>query len=211
MKILIIGAAGKQGHQLLLEALRRGHDVTGVVRNKSKLTDEGCKVIEKDLFNLTYDDLKDEDVIISAFGTWSPETGIQHKESTVFLANLLSRKGNRLMFVGGAGSLYTDSTHTQRLMDSPDFPEAYYPTASSMALAFEEIKKRNDVNWTYLSPSADFDEEGQRTGRYKLGDEVILINSKGNSYISYADYAIAMIDEAERGDHIKRRFTVVSE
>lgn len=211
MKILIIGAAGKQGHQLLIEALKRGHEVTAVVRNKSKLTDEGCKVIEKDLFNLTYDDLKDEDVIISAFGTWSPETRIQHKESTVFLANLLSGKSNRLMFVGGAGSLYTDATHTQRLMDSPDFPESYYPTASNMALAFDEIKKCNDVNWTYLSPSADFDEEGERTGRYKLGDEVILLNSKGNSYISYADYAIAMIDEAERGDHVKKRFTVVSE
>ena len=211
MKIMIIGASGKQGRKLLAEAQRRNHEVTAVVRDKSKLPDTNCKVLEKDLFALTYDDLEDQDVIISAFGTWSPETHILHKNSTVYLADLLSGKSNRLLFVGGAGSLYTDETHTQRLMDTPDFPESYYPTASNMALGLDEIRKRDDVNWTYLSPSAEFDAEGARTGAYRLGDEVILFNAKGDSYISYADYAMAMLDEAEQGKHIKKRFTVVSD
>lgn len=211
MKIAIIGASGKQGRQLLLEAQRRNHEVTAVVRDKSKLSGINCTVIEKDLFDLTYDELKENQVIISAFGTWNPDTRILHKKSTMFLADLLSGKSNRLLFVGGAGSLYTDETHTQRLMDAPDFPEAYYPTASNMALAFDELKKHDDVNWTYLSPSADFDAEGERSGTYRSGEEVVLTNKKGESYISYADYAIAMLDEAEQGKHVKQRFTVVSE
>jgi len=200
MKIMIIGASGKQGRLLLAEAQRRNHEVTAVVRDKTKLSDFNCKVLEKDLFELTYDDVKEQDVIISAFGTWTPETHILHKNSAVFLANLLSGKPNRLLFVGGAGSLYTDETHTQRLMD-----------ASNMALGLDEIKKRDDVNWTYLSPSADFDAEGERTGNYRSGAEVVLFNAKGDSYISYADYAVAMLDEAEQGKHIQKRFTVVSD
>ncbi len=210
MKIMIIGASGKQGKQLLLEAQRRNHTVTAVVRNKSKLPNANCKVIEKDLFDLIYDELEENDVIISAFGTWEPETRILHKKTTVFLADLLSGKSKRLLFVGGAGSLYTDKTHTQRLMDTPDFPEAYYPTASNMALALDELRTRDDINWTYLSPAADFDAEGERTGTYQLGGEEFFTNVKGESYISYADYAIAMIDEAEQGNHIKQRFSVVS-
>ncbi len=211
MKIMIIGASGKQGRLLLLEAQQRGHEVTAVVRDRRRLPNTDCKVIEKDLFNLTYDEVKDNDVVISAFGTWSPETHILHKQSTVFLADLLSGKSNRLLFVGGAGSLYTDASHAQRVMDAPDFPASYYPTASNMALSLDEIRKRDDVNWTYLSPSADFDAEGERTGKYRLGEEVIMTNSNGESYISYADYAVAMLDEAEQGKHIKKRFTVVSE
>jgi putative NADH-flavin reductase len=210
MKLLIIGASGKQGSKLLIEAQRRNHEVTAVVRDKRKLPNTDCKIIEKDLFDLTYEDLKDNDVIISAFGTWAPETRILHKNSTIFLADLLSGKSNRLIFVGGAGSLYTDASHSQKLMDTPDFPKDYYPTASNMALGLDELRTRNDVNWTYLSPSADFDEAGERTGKYRIGEEVVMTNLNGESYISYADYAIAMIDEAERGDHIKQRFTVVS-
>ncbi len=129
----------------------------------------------------------------------------------MFLADLLRGKSNRLLLVGGAGSLYTDDSQTQRVMDTPDFPESYYPTASNMALSLDAIKERDDVNWTYLSPSADFDADGERTGKYRLGGEVIMTNSQGKSYISYADYAIAMLDEAEQGKHIKKRFTVVSE
>lgn len=129
----------------------------------------------------------------------------------MFLADLLSGKSNRLLFVSGAGSLYTDESHTPRLMDAPDFPESYYPTASNMALGLEEIEMRDDVNWTYLSPSADFDAKGERTGKYRFGAEVVLFNAKGDSYISYADYAIVMLDEAEQGNQIKKRFTVVSE
>ena len=80
-----------------------------------------------------------------------------------------------------------------------------------MSEAFDSLKTRDDVNWTYLSPSADFSADGERTGKYQAGGDELMTNSQGLSIISYADYAIAMIDEAERGKHIKERFTVVSE
>lgn len=210
MKLMIIGATGKQGSKLLLEAQKRGHEVTAVVRDKKKLVNTDCRIIEKDLFDLTYDDLKENDAIISAFGTWVPEKPLLHKEVAKHLADLLSGKSNRLLIVGGAGSLYVDSSHTQRLMETPDFPKEYYPTASNMSLALDELRTRDDVNWTYLSPASFFDEKGERTGKYRLGGEEYFTNDKGESYISYADYAIAMIDEAEKGNHIRQRISVIS-
>ena len=80
-----------------------------------------------------------------------------------------------------------------------------------MAKALSELRQRNDIKWTYLSPAGDFQAEGVRTGKYILGGEELTLNSKGESVISYADYAIAMIDEAENGNHIQQRFSVVSE
>lgn len=211
MKIAIIGAAGKEGSLLVKEALERGHEVTAVVRNKNKLTDSKVNVIEKDLFKLVYDDVKDNDVIIDAFGTFNPETLNEHQTSLKHLADMLSGKSNRLLIVGGAGSLYVDPEHKTRLMDTPDFPDAFKPLAGNMGIAFDDLKTRTDVNWTYLSPAADFAFDRKRTGKYKIGAEELLVNSNGVSTISYADYAIAMIDEAENGNHIKARFTVVSE
>lgn len=211
MKIAIIGAAGKEGSLLVKEALERGHEVTAVVRNKNKLTDSKVNVIEKDLFKLVYDDVKDNDVIIDAFGTFNPETLNEHQTSLKHLADMLSGKSNRLLIVGGAGSLYVDPEHKTRLMDTPDFPDAFKPLAGNMGIAFDDLKTRTDVNWTYLSPAADFAFDGKRTGKYKIGAEELLVNSNGVSTISYADYAIAMIDEAENGNHIKARFTVASE
>jgi putative NADH-flavin reductase len=114
------------------------------------------------------------------------------------------------LVVGGAGSLYVDSEHKTRLIDTPDFPEMFKPLASSMGTALDALKVRSDVNWTYLSPSANFVADGIRTGEYISGGEELMVNSKGESVISYADYAVAMIDEAENANHLKKRFTVVS-
>jgi len=210
MKIGIIGGNGKSGKLLVEEALNRGHEVTAIVRN-SKATVTNAKVLEKDLFYLTYDDLKDNEVIIDAFGTWTLETLPLHQTSLKYLADLLSGKPNRLLIVGSAGSLYVDPQHIMRLLDSPDMPEMYKPLSSNMVAAFDALKKRDDVNWTYLSPPAVFDAEGVRTGKYRTGGDELMVNSKGKSFISYADAAIAMLDEAEKGKYIGQRFTVVSE
>ena len=110
--------------------------------------------------------------------------------------------------VGGAGSLYTDKTHTMKLSETPDFPKEYLPVANGMGKALEELRKRNDVKWTYISPAAEFDAEGKRTGSYTLAGEEFTANEKGESYISYADYAIALVDEAEKGNHIGERISV---
>ncbi len=211
MKIAIIGASGKQGGFLLKEAIARGHEVTAIVRDKTKVTEPKATVLEKALLDLTYADLQDHAVIIDAFGTWAPETLILHQTTLKYLADLLSGKPNRLLVVGGAGSLYVDPEHTLRLMDTPDFPAEYKAIPMNMAAAFDALRVRKDVNWTYLSPAADFVADGPRTGKYRTGGDELIFNSAGKSQISYADYAVAMIDEAEQGKHIQSRFTVVSE
>lgn len=211
MKIAIIGATGKTGQLLVKEALKRGHEVTAIVRHASHLTEPNVKVIEKDLFDLNYDDIKDNEVIIDALGIWAPDKLYQHQTSLKYLADLLAHKPNRLLVVGGAGSLYVNPEHTLRVMDTPDFPDDFKPLATNMAKAFDELRTRHDVKWTYLSPAGNFVADGPRTGHYTVGHEEILLNSKGESQISYADYAIAMIDEAEKGNHIQQRFTVVAE
>ncbi len=211
MKIAVIGASGKAGQLLVKEALSRGHNVTAIIRKPNQQLDKNAHILIKDLFDLTYDDLKDYDVIIDAFGTWAPESLPLHQTSLKHLADLLNNKPNRLLVVGGAGSLYIDPQHTMQLIDSPEFPNAFKPLASNMSKAFNYLKKCNDVKWTYLSPAADFVADGKRTGNYKQGSDEVLVNSKGISQISYADYAIAMIDEAEKGQHINKRFTVVAE
>ena len=111
--------------------------------------------------------------------------------------------------VGGAGSLYVNPEHTAQVMDGPDFPDAFKPLAKAQGKALEELRQRKDVRWTFISPAGDFQAEGQRTGKYILGGEELTLNAQGESIISYADYAIAMMDEAEKGNHIQQRISVV--
>lgn len=210
MKITVVCASGKQGQKLVEEALHRGHNVKAVVR-KNNTVPAGAEVLEKDLFDLTLNDLKDSDVVIDAFGAWTEETLPQHSTSLKHLCDTLSGTNIRLLVVGGAGSLYVNPEHTLCVSDGPDFPDIFKPLAAAMAKAFGELRQRNDVKWTYLSPAGDFKADGARTGRYIIGGEELTLNSKGESIISYADYAIAMIDEAENGKHIQQRFSVVSE
>lgn len=210
MRIAIIGATGKMGSLLLEEALNRGHNVTVVVRDGSNLRGyRGVKVIEKDILDLEYNEIKRNDLIISALGFWGDDLPL-HKKSMEHLINILDGKRNRLLVVGGAGSLFTDESRTTRLMDSEGFPEEYKPTANAMADAFYELEKNNSINWTYLSPAADFQAEGKRTGFFKEGNDILPLSSQGRSEISYGDYAIAMITEAERGHHQRERYSVVS-
>ena len=135
----------------------------------------------------------------------------QHGTSLKHLCDLVSGKNIRLLIVGGAGSLYVNPEHTAQVMDGPDFPDIFKPLAFNMGRALEELRTRNDVKWTYLSPAGDFQSEGARTGKYILGGEELILNSKGESVISYADYAIAMVDEAISGKHIQQRISVVAE
>ncbi|MFQ0970953.1 NAD(P)-dependent oxidoreductase [Gilliamella sp. BG1] len=211
MKIAVIGASGKTGQLLVKEAISRGHDVTAIVRKASQPLDPKANVLIKDLFELTYTDLKPFDVIIDAFGTWALESLPLHQTSLKHLTDILSGKTNRLLVVGGAGSLYVNPQHSLRLVDSPDFPEVFKPLATNMAKALDALRTCDDVQWTYLSPAIEFNADGERTGHYILGGEEVLFNSQGKSQISYADYAIAMIDEAEKAKHIKQRFTVATE
>lgn len=134
-----------------------------------------------------------------------------HLSSLRHLCDLLSKKNSRLLIVGGAGSLYLNSEHTLQLMDAKDFPVIFKPLAIIQNLGLQELRLRKDVNWTYISPAANFQADGQRTGKYILGGERLTLNSKGQSVISYADYAVAVLDEAEKGKHIRKRISVVAE
>ena len=209
MKIAVVCANGKEGRLIVKEAVDRGIDVTAVVRGENKSVAK--KVINKDLFELNASDLEGFDVVIDAFGAWTEETLPQHSTSLKHLCDIVSGKNTRLLVVGGAGSLYLNSEHTIQVMDGKDFPDIFKPLASNMGKALEELRLRNDVKWTYISPAADFQADGERTGKYILAGEEFTLNSKGESIISYADYAIAMIDEAVKGNNIQKRISVVSE
>lgn len=209
MKIAVICANGKEGKLIVQEAAARGADVTAVVRGENQSV--AANVIKKDLFDLSTEDLDGFDVVIDAFGAWTPETLPQHSTSLKHLCNLLSNKETRLLVVGGAGSLYVNPEHTIQVMDRADFPEMFKPLASNMGKALDELRTRTDVKWTYISPAGDFQADGAKTGKYILGGEELILNSNGESIISYADYAVAMVDEAMNGNHIQQRISVVSE
>ena len=210
-KVAIVCAAGKEGRLLVSEAVSRGYEVTGFVRRESDEVIPAAKKVVKDLFDLTLEDLIGFDVVIDAFGAWTPDTLPLHRTSLRHLCDILSGTEVRLLVVGGAGSLYVNKEHTVQVKDLESFPEVFKPLATNMGEALGELRGRNDVKWTYLSPAGDFRADGARTGKYLLGGEEYFVNAKGESVISYADYAIAMIDEIENASHIQKRFSVIGE
>lgn len=209
MKIAVICANGKAGRLIVKEAVDRGLDVTAIVRSDN--TTAAKQVLKKDLFDLTADDLKGLDAVVDAFGAWTEDTLPQHSTSLKHLCDILSGTDTRLLVVGGAGSLYVNPEHTVCVADGPDFPDIFKPLAAVMAKALGELRERKDVRWTYISPAGDFQAEGERIGKYISGGEELTLNSRGESIISYADYAIAMVDEIINGANIQKRISVVRE
>lgn len=208
MKMAVVCANGKAGSLIVKEAVARGRDVTAVVKGSNRSVAQHS--IEKDLFDLTREDLEGFDVVVDAFGAWTEETLGLHSTSLKHLCDILAGTSARLLVVGGAGSLYVNKEHTLCVSQGPDFPDVFKPLAAAMAKGLSELRGRNDVKWTYISPAGDFQADGERTGSYTLGGEELVLNSKGESVISYADYAIAVVDEAVGGNHVQQRISVVS-
>lgn len=206
MKIAIIAANGKSGQAIAKEAVERGHQVTAIVRSENKSAAQ--EVIQKDALDLTKEDLAGFDVVVNAFGAWTPETLPGHSRLAEHLATILADSPTRLLVVGGAGSLYLDESQTAMLKDAPDFPAEYLPVAEAMGAGLAIYRQATAVNWTYISPAADFDAEGPKSGAYTLAGEVFQVNTQGQSYISYADYAVAVVDIAETGGYSKERISV---
>ncbi|ARV95099.1 NAD(P)-dependent oxidoreductase [Bacillus cereus] len=210
MKIGIIGATGKAGSRILKEALDRGHEVTAIVRNAAKITEENVKVLEKDVFSLTSNDLQAFDVVVNAFGAPTGQEHLHVDAGNVLIEAMKGAPNTKLLVVGGAGSLFVDEEKTTRVFETPGFPGEYLATAQNQGKNLEILQQTNDITWTFISPSALF-ALGKRTGSYTAGKDNLLVNSKGDSYVSYEDFAVAALDEIENPKHVNERFTVVSE
>ncbi len=169
MKLAVVAANGKAAQKIIAEAQNRGFEVTGFSRSEDK--SGANKFVQKDILDLTVEDLKGVDAVVDAFGTWTEETLPLHTTTTLHLSDILSGTDTRLLIVGGAGSLYVNPEHTVMLKDAPDFPDAYKPAANAMGEALVALRERNDVKWTYISPAADFQVDGERTGSYILAGE----------------------------------------
>lgn len=200
-KIAIIGATGRAGSQLLEEALRRGHSVTAIARDTSKIG-QRAGVVAKNVDALDTEALQaavvGHDVVISAahFATLP---------ASAVVGPVQKAGVKRLLVVGGAGSLLLpDGT---RVIDSEGFPLAYKAEASAGAEFLENLRQEKELDWTFVSPSAEF-VEGERTGTFRIGKDDLLVSSEGRSWITFADYAIAMLDEVEAPKHSRQRFAV---
>ncbi|MCG6573609.1 NAD(P)-dependent oxidoreductase [Pseudomonas sp. AF32] len=200
-KIAIIGATGRAGSQLLEEALRRGHSVTAIARNTAKVGDR-IGVVSKQL------DVLDSEALIEAITGHDVVISAAHF-STVpadkIIAPVKAAGVKRLLVVGGAGSLLLPDN--SRVIDSDGFPEEYLAEATAGALFLDVLRKEPELDWTFLSPSAEF-VETERTGRFRVGKDHLLFDDAGRSWISFADYAIALIDEVETPRFSRTRFTV---
>lgn len=207
MKVAVVCSNGKVGKLVVEEALAAGFEVTGFARGENK--SEAKNFVQKDIFTLTKEDLAGFDVVVDAFGAWVENELPNHGKSLAHLCDLLSGTKTRLVIVGGAGSLYVNKEHTVRVMDTPNFPDIFKPLANAMGKALDDLRKRTDVQWTYISPAGDFQSDAPKTGSWIWGGEELTLNSKGESIISYADYAAALVEEIRNGKNIQKRISLV--
>ena len=211
MKIALIGATGFVGSAILKEALDRGHEVTAIVRHPEKLPPHAKLHSQKgDVYDA--DDVArlvaSHDAVISAFnpGWGDPDIYERQVKGTRAIIDGVKKAGiKRLLFVGGAGSL--EVRPGVQSVDLPEFPKEWKQGARATREALNLLRKETNLEWSFLSPSADLS-PGQRTGKFRLGKDQLLTDANGKSHISTQDYAVAMIDEVERPGHIRQRFTV---
>lgn len=199
-KIALIGASGNAGSRILKELSDRGHQVTAIARNPEKIASLPNVVAKKgDVFDQAglLELLKGHDAVISSvhFTASDPATLIEAVRGSGV---------QRYLVVGGAGSL--EIAPGQRVVDLPDFPAAYKAEATKGAEFLDRLKQEKQLDWTFLSPSAEF-VPGERTGKFRIGKDNLLSNDEG-SRISFEDYAIALVDEIEKPQHSRQRFTV---
>jgi putative NADH-flavin reductase len=201
MKIAILGATGQVGSKLTTEALSRGHTVTGIARYPDALPKHNrLKPVKADVtdYGRLPEILSGHDAVINAVKFVAID-GAQ------LIAAVKNARVRRLLVVGGAASL--EIAPGQRLIDQPDFPAEYKSEAAAGIGFLTVLRQEKELDWTFLSPSA-FLHAGPRTGKFRLEHDRLLIDTDGKSHISIADYAVAFIDELERPQHPRARFTV---
>ncbi|GAA3270642.1 NAD(P)-dependent oxidoreductase [Paenarthrobacter aurescens] len=201
MKIAVYGATGMVGSQIVNESLTRGHEVTAISRKGAEVPGAAAQAADQADAEIFASIAKEHDVVVLATGP--SRTGGDHSEWLDAMATAYSNaEGTRLMIVGGAGTLEVDGV---RLLDSPDFPEAYKAEATTAAKALETVRKSPEsLDWTVLAP-APVIQPGERTGEYAVAKD-----SPAGGSISTQDYAVAMLDEIERPAHRRARFTAAN-
>lgn len=201
MKIALIGATGFIGSRLLAELTSRGHEVTAIVRNPEKVPQGAGIVAEKG-------DVYDKDGLAALLAGHDAVISSVHytaSDPAVLLAAVKQSGVKRYLVVGGAGSL--EVAPGVKLFDTKEFPALYLDEARKGGAYLDKLKGESDLDWTFLSPSALI-EPGERTGKFRLGKDQLLVDDNGQSRISAEDYAIALVDELEKPAHSRRRFTV---
>jgi len=201
MKIALIGIGGRVGSRIATELLARGHSVTGIARNPENVRARPGVAIKpgdatqpSSLAPL----IAGHDAVVSA-------SRFETSDPSALIAAVKKAGVKRLLVVGGAGSLQV--APGQALIDTPGFPEAYKAESSAGGRFLDALRKEGDLDWTFLSPSAEF-APGERTGRFRLGGNELLVDARGKSRISMEDFAIAFVDELEHPKHNRQRFTV---
>jgi putative NADH-flavin reductase len=200
LSIALIGASGAAGSRILKELSDRGHAITAIARHPEKIADlpnvtarRGDVLDKAGLVEL----LRGHDTVVSSVHFTASDPRI--------LIDAVKAAGvKRYLVVGGAGSL--EVKPGVRLIDTPDFPEAYQAEAGGGAAFLDLLRQEQDLDWTFLSPSLQF-LPGERTGKFRLGKDELLSTEKG-SVISFEDYAVALVDEIENPAHRRQRFTV---
>ncbi|HEX2918406.1 MAG TPA: NAD(P)H-binding protein [Edaphobacter sp.] len=208
MNVVVYGATGNAGSEIVKELLRRGHTVTGVARKVESLKDQpGVTAKTDDLSSVDgiAGIIKGADVVVSAYQPPADNTDALIDVTKRQLEAVKKAGVPRLVVVGGAGQLEVAPGVT--LIKSGYLPAEYMPIALSHEKAAEVLKESSGVNWTYIAPAAYF-VPGERTGKYRTGTNNLVSDEKGESRISFADYAIALVDEIEKPKHERALFSV---
>lgn len=201
MKVALIGITGHVGSRVASELLRRSHEVLGLARHPAHVVSQpNLTLAQSDatLPSQLSQLLVGNDAVVSA-------SRFRTSDPTALLEAMKLSRVPRLLVVGGAASLRLPSG--QRLIDTPDFPEAYKDEARAGVNFLAALQKDDQVDWTFLSPSAEFI-PGERTTHFRLGTDELLVDANGRSWVSMEDFAIALVDELEHPAHVRRRFTV---
>jgi putative NADH-flavin reductase len=206
MNVVLIGASGVLGTRILNELVSRGHSVTAMVRDPSKVpAHENVTATAADVFDSqsVAEAVRGADVVVSAYGPGPDNPGLLLKATRSLIAGVEASGVKRLIMIGGAGSL--EVAPGTQLVDTPDFPAEWKAIAIAHRDALELLRGAA-LDWTSASPAA-YIHPGERTGKYRLGKDRLIVNDKGQSEISAEDFAIAIVDELEKSRYIRQRFT----
>ncbi len=211
--VLLIGATGFVGSAVLNELLERGHEVTAVVRNAAKLPqNELLTAVEQDVSDVEAIAklAEGKDAVISAYnpGWMNPEIEKLITENYPKILEAAKKSGvERLIIVGGAGTLFC--APGLRVVDSGVIPAEIMDGVRPLGNFYlNTLTNENDIDWVFFSPAGVLDEEGKKTGNYRLGKDDLIVDAEGNSHISVQDYADALVNELEKPAHHKERFTI---